>query len=102
MDVGVVNARFAKPMDRETLLPILRDAEFVVTIEEGALMGGFGSALLEMANEAGVETRHIRRLGIPDQFIEHGERAELLADLGLDASGIARACRASRLVPPHG
>lgn len=93
LEVGVVNARFAKPIDRETLLPIVRKAEFVITVEEGALMGGFGSALLEAANDAGIETQHVRRLGIPDQFVEHGERAELLADLGLDAAGIARACR---------
>jgi 1-deoxy-D-xylulose-5-phosphate synthase len=72
----------------------VRDCAFVVTVEESSLMGGFGSAVLEAAADAGLNTSHIRRLGIPDKFIEHAERAELLADLGLDASGIARACRA--------
>ena len=74
---------------------------FVVTVEEGALMGGFGSAVLEAASDAGLDTSRVRRLGIPDRFIEHGERGELLADLGLDAAGIARACRqmAARLTP---
>jgi len=57
-------------------------------------MGGFGSAVLELAADAGLNTSHVRRLGIPDKFIEHGERGELLADLGLDALGIAAACRA--------
>ena len=57
-------------------------------------MGGFGSAVLEAAADAGLDTSRVRRLGIPDQFIEHGERGELLADLGLDAAGIAAACRA--------
>lgn len=93
LEVGVVNARFAKPLDRDCLLPMVRDLDFVVTVEEGALAAGFGSALLEAANDAGLNSQHIRRLGVPDQFVEHGERAELLADLGLDAAGIARACR---------
>jgi 1-deoxy-D-xylulose-5-phosphate synthase len=62
----------------------------VVTVEEGTLEGGFGSALLEAANAAGLDTRHIIRCGIPDRFIEHGERNELLADLGLDAAGLCR------------
>ena len=52
-------------------------------------MGGFGSAVLEAAADAGLDTRNVRRLGIPDYFVEHGERSELLADLGLDAEGIA-------------
>ena len=56
-------------------------------------MGGFGSAVLEAAADAGSNASRVRRLGIPDQFIEHGERGELLADLGLDAAGIAAACR---------
>ena len=93
LDVTVVNARFAKPLDTETIMPILRDAPFAVTVEEGALMTGFGSALLEAANEAGVDTRHVRRLGIPDIFVQHGDRAEILAELQLDALGIADVCR---------
>jgi 1-deoxy-D-xylulose-5-phosphate synthase len=93
LDFGVVNARFVKPLDEETLFRALRETPLVVTVEEAALACGFGSALLEAANAAGVETSHLRRLGIPDRFIEHGERGELLADLGLDAVGIAIACR---------
>jgi 1-deoxy-D-xylulose-5-phosphate synthase len=93
LDVGVVNARFAKPIDREMVLRALTDSSFVVTVEEAALMGGFGSAVLETAAELGLDASRIKRLGIPDQFIEHGERGELLADLGLDAAGIAKTCR---------
>jgi 1-deoxy-D-xylulose-5-phosphate synthase len=93
LDVGVINARFVKPLDTETLLKAVATAPFVVTVEEGALMGGFGSALLEAAADAGMSAAHVRRLGIPDRFVEHGDRNELLADLGLDVEGIARTCR---------
>ncbi|MCS7237587.1 MAG: 1-deoxy-D-xylulose-5-phosphate synthase [Thermoguttaceae bacterium] len=87
----LVNARFAKPLDPR-LVDLVDQMPFVVTVEEGCLQGGFGSALLEAANEAGVDSRNINRLGIPDQFVEHGERDELLADLGLTAEGICQRC----------
>ena len=93
LEVGVVNARFAKPIDRDMVERALRECGFVVTVEEGCLMGGFGSAVLETACELGLDTSRIKRLGIPDRFIEHAERSELLADLGLDPTGIASACR---------
>jgi len=93
LDVGVINARFVKPLDTQTILRAVSASSFVVTVEEGCLMGGFGSAVLEAAADAGLSTQHVRRLGVPDHFVEHGERGELLADLGLDAAGIARACR---------
>jgi 1-deoxy-D-xylulose-5-phosphate synthase len=93
LDVGVVNARFAKPIDREVIERALHECGFLLTVEEGALMGGFGSAVLEVASDLGLDTSRIKRLGIPDRFIEHAERSELLADLGLDARGIASACR---------
>lgn len=92
-DVGVINARFIKPLDTETLLRAIEDTGFVVTVEEGSLHGGFGSAVLEAANDAGVRTDHICRIGIPDQFIEHGERNELLAALGIDYQGILSTVR---------
>ncbi|MBN1908297.1 MAG: 1-deoxy-D-xylulose-5-phosphate synthase [Pirellulales bacterium] len=93
LDVGVINARFVKPLDTATILEAVQECRFVVTVEEGTLMGGFGSAVLEAANDAGLDTRHVKRLGIGDAYVEHGSRAELLADLGLDAPGIAAACR---------
>ena len=93
LDVGVINARFIKPLDTETILRALTTSPFVVTVEESSLMGGFGSAVLEAAAEAGTSAAHVRRLGIPDRFIEHAERSEQLTELGLDAQGIAQACR---------
>ena len=72
----------------------IESAPWVLTVEENALQTGFGSAVLEAVNDAGVHAVPIRRLGLPDRFVEHGERGELLADLGLDAAGIAAACRA--------
>jgi 1-deoxy-D-xylulose-5-phosphate synthase len=92
LDVGVVNARFVKPIDRQMVERALRECSFVVTVEEAALAGGFGSALLEIAADAGLDTRRVRRLGLPDYFVEHGERDELLAELNMDPDGIARTC----------
>lgn len=94
LDVGVVNARFAKPLDTDTILRAIEQTGFVLTVEENALAGGFGSAVLEAAAAAGAGSPNIRCLGIPDRFVEHGERDELLADLGLDVSGIIAAARA--------
>lgn len=93
LQIGVVNARFVKPLDRDIVRKALRECRFVLTVEEAALMGGYGSAVLEAANEMGLKTSHLKRLGLPDEFIEHGERGELLADLQLDAAGIAATCR---------
>ena len=91
--IGVVNARFAKPIDDALLKTLIEEKPFVVTVEEGNLMGGFGTAVLEAANTMGLSTENIHRLGLPDAFVEHGERGELLADLGLDVDGIAKRCQ---------
>jgi 1-deoxy-D-xylulose-5-phosphate synthase len=93
LNIGVINARFAKPLDRATLLRAVEELPLVVTVEEGTLEGGFGSAVLEAANSAGLDTSHVLRLGLPDRFLEHGERGELLADLGLDVHGICATVR---------
>ena len=93
LDIKVINARFVKPLDRETILEELKTSPFVLTVEEAALAGGFGAAILELATDHGISTAGVSRLGVPDRFIEHAERAELLAELGLDAIGIARACK---------
>jgi 1-deoxy-D-xylulose-5-phosphate synthase len=94
--VGVINARFAKPLDKELILRAVETMPVVVTVEEGTLEGGFGSAVLEAANAAGLDTRNVVRKGLPDRFVEHGERTELLADLGLDARGLAETVRRFR------
>ena len=94
LNVAIINARFIKPLDMQMLTKVFDECRFVVTVEEGALMGGFGSAVLETACEQGWDTRIMRTLGIPDRFIEHGDRNELLADAGIDPAGIAKTCRA--------
>lgn len=87
--VGVVNARFVKPVD-EAMVIQASQRGIVLTIEENALMGGFGSAVLEVAAKHGLNTERFRILGIPDVFVEHGDREELLADLGLDCNGLVK------------
>lgn len=89
IDAGVINLRFAKPLDRELILDVAKKYPYLVTIEENALAGGVGSAILELLNDAGLYDVKVLRLGIPDRFIEHGNRSLLLADLGLDEETIA-------------
>ncbi len=95
LDVGVVNARFVKPIDTEMIRQALANSKFVITVEEANLMGGFGSAFLESANEMGLNASKVRRIGIPDEFVEHQSRPEVLASLKLDTAGIAETCRAA-------
>jgi 1-deoxy-D-xylulose-5-phosphate synthase len=93
IQVAVVNARFIKPLDRDMLSRLWDECRWVVTLEEHQKSAGFGSAVLEAACEMGLDTRRLRLLGLPDRFVEHGERDELFAELGLDPAGIVRACR---------
>ena len=93
LNVKVVNARFAKPIDAVMVEQSLAEGNFVVTLEEGAEMGGFGSAFLECAVKLRLDTRGVRVLALPDQFIEHGDREDLLADCGLSPAAIAQTCR---------
>ena len=88
---SVVNARFVKPLDAELILVVARRTGRIITIEENALQGGFGSAVLELLYDNGLQDVKIRRLGIPDRFIEQGSQAQLRKDLGIDAEGIAAA-----------
>ncbi len=100
--VGVINARFVKPLDKATLAKALEECGFVLTVEEGCLMGGFGSAVLEAASEMGLNSSHLRRLGLPDRYILHAERDEQLAEVGLDVDGItASALELSRSLGLH-
>ena len=86
---AVINARFVKPLDSELILGWGRRTGHLVTIEENALQGGFGSAILELlADEAETGVR-VKRIGIPDCYVEQGSQAQLRADLGLDGAGIA-------------
>ncbi|HQQ71956.1 MAG TPA: transketolase C-terminal domain-containing protein, partial [Alicycliphilus sp.] len=90
LDATVVNMRWAKPLDTELLLQVAAGHEALVTVEEGCIMGGAGSAVSEALNAAGVQ-RPLLQLGLPDAFIEHGDPAKLLALQGLDAAGLHRA-----------
>ncbi|AQQ53027.1 1-deoxy-D-xylulose-5-phosphate synthase [Planococcus lenghuensis] len=85
----VVNARFIKPMDTAMLHNIMKRGVPVLTIEEAVLEGGFGSGVLEFASDNGYDSAVIDRLGIPDQFIEHGSVKELLAEIGLTSTEAA-------------
>jgi 1-deoxy-D-xylulose-5-phosphate synthase len=95
LDATVVNMRFVKPLDEELVIQLARSHRLLVTIEENVVMGGAGSAVAEClaAHEASVS---LVNLGLPDRFIEHGERDELLAACGLDVAGIQRAVERAR------
>lgn len=88
----VVNARFVKPLDAETILAIAKEKNIIVTVEEAYLAGGFGSAVMELLEENNMQDAvKVVRLGVPDEIVTHGDPATLLAEYGLDASGIENA-----------
>jgi len=92
LDATVVNMRWAKPLDTELLLQIAADHDALVTLEDGAIMGGAGSAVLEALAQAGL-AKPVLQLGLPDRFIEHGDPVKLMSMLGLDAAGIEASVR---------
>ena len=98
LDATVVNMRWAKPLDTELLLQVAAEHEALVTVEEGCIMGGAGSAVAEALHAAGLQ-RPLLQLGLPDTFIEHGDPAKLLALQGLDAQGIEHAIAERFLAP---
>ncbi len=113
-EVRVLNARFAKPIDRNMLREVLTPGHPVLTVEDHSRYGGFGSAVLENAQELGLPCESIVRLGLPqDHFVEQGSRAEQLSEVGIDAAGIAaalaqlrpalhsRAANVAHLFPQH-
>jgi 1-deoxy-D-xylulose-5-phosphate synthase len=91
LNVTVANARFAKPFDGELLKDLVNNHDRVITVEDHNLQGGFGSCALECANELGLDTRKIVRLGICDCYVEHAPRKFQLAKHGIDADGIIKA-----------
>ena len=91
-EVGVYDMRFLKPLDTELLDEIFKKYKSIVTVEDGSLRGGFGSAVLEYMADSGVALP-VKRIGIPDNFIEHGSPAELYHMLGMDSSGITSVLR---------
>ncbi|WP_407713924.1 1-deoxy-D-xylulose-5-phosphate synthase [Comamonas testosteroni] len=92
LDASVANMRWAKPLDEALLLKIAAEHELIVTLEEGCVMGGAGSAVMECLADNGL-SKSVLQLGLPDLFIEHGDPAKLLALQGLDAAGIEASIR---------
>ncbi|MCO8122117.1 1-deoxy-D-xylulose-5-phosphate synthase [Stieleria sp. TO1_6] len=97
LDVTVINARFVKPIDTDMVRQSVETGRFVLTVEENAMMGGFGSAFLESATEQRLDTRNVQILGLPDHFVEHGDRNDLLDQNGLSPNAIADRCREAAL-----
>ncbi len=90
LDATVANMRFVKPLDTALVLELARSHDALVTVEEGCVMGGAGTAVLEALAAAGVEVP-VLNLGLPDEFIQHGDPVKLMALCGLDAAGIEQA-----------
>ncbi|HPX61863.1 MAG TPA: 1-deoxy-D-xylulose-5-phosphate synthase [Deltaproteobacteria bacterium] len=89
ISAGVINARFVKPLDAGLILAAARKTGHILTVEENLLQGGFGSAVLELLYDNNMQDVRVKRLGIPDQFVEHGSQVQLRKDMGIDADGIA-------------
>jgi len=83
----VVDARFVKPLDEETILSLSEKSKKIVTVETNTISGGFGSAVLELLNRESLK-REVLRIGIPDRFIEHGEKDKLLESINMDKKSL--------------
>jgi 1-deoxy-D-xylulose-5-phosphate synthase len=92
IDASVADMRFAKPIDETLVLQLARSHDVFVTVEEGCIQGGAGSAVLECLAAAGLAVPTLQ-LGLPDEFSEHGDPAKLLSMMGLDADGIEKSIR---------
>ena len=92
IDATVVNARFAKPLDTQVILRVANRIKKLVVVEENALSGGFGAAVLEALERAAIPDIEVRRLGIPDEFVTHGKQDLLRSLYHLDAQGISSEC----------
>nr|WP_217345963.1 1-deoxy-D-xylulose-5-phosphate synthase [Noviherbaspirillum sp. L7-7A]MBV0880321.1 1-deoxy-D-xylulose-5-phosphate synthase [Noviherbaspirillum sp. L7-7A] len=92
LNATVANMRFVKPLDAALVLELAASHDLLVTVEEGCIMGGAGSAVAEALAAAGV-VKPLLQLGLPDKFIDHGDAPQLLAQCGLDAAGIAASIR---------
>ena len=91
IDVALFDIRFLKPIDEELLHEIFKRFDKVITLEDGSLIGGLGSAVTEFANDKGYHDASIHRLGVPDRFVEQGTPAELYHECGIDLEGIVNA-----------
>jgi 1-deoxy-D-xylulose-5-phosphate synthase len=89
----VINARFVKPLDEQLLCDTAKNVKKIITVEENVLMGGFGSAVLELFEKRGIYDVVVRRLGIGDEFVEHASQGELRKMYGIDEEGIIHTAR---------
>ncbi|PSJ18606.1 1-deoxy-D-xylulose-5-phosphate synthase [Nitrosomonas supralitoralis] len=94
LNATVVNMRFIKPLDDELVALLVASHDLLVTVEENTVMGGAGSAVIESLNSQRIQVR-VLQLGLPDIFIEQGDHAQMLADCGLNSSGIIKSVRAA-------
>jgi len=95
LQCSVVNARYAKPLDTDLILETASTTKRLLTVEENTLAGGFGSAVLELVSETGLENVKVECLGLPDGFIEHGTQEIFRSLFDLDAESIAQRIRKS-------
>ena len=99
ISIRVINARYIKPLDQELLCQTALSLKRIITVEENVLMGGFGSAVLELFEQQGVHHVRVKRLGIADEFATHATQAELRNMYGIDEEGIIRAVRQMMVHP---
>jgi 1-deoxy-D-xylulose-5-phosphate synthase len=92
ISIAHYDMRFVAPLDKEILKSVFLKFKHVITVEDGILKGGFGSAVIEFMSDNGYNSE-VRRLGIPDYFVEHGSQEELYRECGYDAEGIEIAIR---------
>jgi len=92
VSVGHYDMRFVKPLDKKMLHDIFKKYKYVITVEDGSIQGGFGSAVLEFMADNDYQSK-ITRLGIPDAFIEHGTQLELQKECGFDPEGVYQAAK---------
>jgi 1-deoxy-D-xylulose-5-phosphate synthase len=93
INVAVINGRFIKPLDDELITKYCRPNTKIITVEEGSLAGGFGSAVMERVQQLGIENVEFHRIGIPDEYVHHGSQDVLRAQYDLHAEGIAKRVR---------
>jgi 1-deoxy-D-xylulose-5-phosphate synthase len=93
ISIKVINARFVKPLDNELILKTVATIKKIITVEENMLACGFGSAVLELLAQEGVTGVWVKRLGIPDEFVQHATQAEQRRKYGIDEEGIIQAIK---------
>jgi 1-deoxy-D-xylulose-5-phosphate synthase len=91
IEAALYDIRFLKPIDEELLHKVFKQHKRIITLEDGTIIGGLGTAVTEFANDNGYHNAEIHRLGIPDRFVEHGTLEELHHECGIDLDGILKA-----------